>query len=355
LAIKINKATSDRWASIDLSDIEFGNVFSDHMFHQRWRNGVWTEGGLAPHGKIQISPAALGLHYSQAVFEGLKAYRGTSDNVIRLFRPDKNAARLQASCDRLCIPQVSTEYFLEAISALVSLDKKWVPDNRSQSLYLRPILFGSEAHLSVRPARSYEFFIIAAPVSEYFDRAGPGISLRAEDHYTRAAPGGMGAAKTGGNYASTLRATEDGLEKGFDQILWLDSKRHCFIEEAGHMNIFFRIGEKVLTPALTGTILPGVTRDSIITLLDDWGVQTEEKKISIDELKNAMKSGELVEAFGAGTAAVVVPIRRIEHRSTSILIPNLDSNTLCNRLYDELTGIQYGEIADRYNWMTKIC
>ena len=320
------------------------------MFRRQWKDGQWGEGSVVPHEKIQISPGCLGLHYGQAVFEGLKAYRGTRDNVIRLFRPERNAARLEASCERLCIPAIAPDDFLEAISTLVSVEKEWVPNSRSETLYLRPLVFGSEGHLSVRPATSYEFLIIAAPVSEYFDRGGPGISLKAEDHFTRAAPGGMGAAKTGGNYASTLRPTGDGLANGYDQILWLDSEEHQFIEEAGQMNIFFRIGDTVITPPLAGTILPGVTRDSILSLLGEWGIENEERRISIAELKDAKRKDNLVEVFGAGTAAVVAPIKRIEFKRESIVVPDAAPDALCNRLYNELTGIQYGEIPDHYGW-----
>jgi len=324
------------------------------MFRQRWRAGRWEEGSVVPHEKIEISPGCLGVHYGQAVFEGLKAYRGTQDDTIRLFRPDRNAKRLSDSCDRLCIPRVPLDYFIEAISTLVSIEREWVPKSRTQTLYLRPLIFGSEGHLSVRPATSYEFIIIAAPVSEYFDRDGPGILLKAEDSFTRAAPGGMGAAKTGGNYASTLKPTGDGLATGYDQILWLDSEEHRFIEEAGQMNIFFRLGNKVITPPLSGTILPGVTRDSILLLLAEWGIETEERRIPIDELKQAEKEKALIEVFGAGTAAVVAPIKQIEFKGEAIRIPQPSSDSFCTRLYKQLTGIQYGEIPDRYGWTVHI-
>ena len=350
MSITVHKSPSPRHSSIDLSTVGFGNVFTDHMFRRQWKEGHWREGSIVPHENIPISPGCLGLHYGQAVFEGLKAYRGTQDNIIRLFRPDRNAARLAASCERLCIPTISADDLLEAISTLVAVEKEWVPHSRSETLYLRPLVFGSEGHLSVRPATSYEFLIIAAPVSEYFDRRGPGISLKAEDYFTRAAPGGMGAAKTGGNYASTLRPTGDGLANGYDQILWLDSEQHQFIEEAGQMNIFFRIGDKVITPPLAGTILPGVTRDSILRLLGEWGIESEERRISIAELRDAKKKNHLVEVFGAGTAAVVVPIKNIEFKRESIVVPDPTPEALCNRLYNELTGIQYGEISDQYGW-----
>ncbi len=352
--IRIEEVAESRLSELDFSKIEFGNVFSDHLFRRNWEEGAWQEASLIPYQSIPVNPAALGLHYGQAVFEGLKAYRGTQDGIIRLFRPDRNAERLQRSCERLCIPTVPTDDFLNAIQALVSLDRDWVPASRLQTLYLRPILFGSEGHLAVRPSRTYEFWILAAPVSEYFDRAGPGISLKAEDRFTRAAPGGMGAAKTGGNYAATLRPTGDSLAGGFNQVLWLDAHEHHFIEEAGQMNIFFRLGDTVVTPPLSGTILPGVTRDCVLTLIDEWGLAREERRISMDEIRDASQRGLLSEAFGAGTAAVVAPVQSIQYRGTDIEVPDPGSDSLSKRLYDELTGIQYGEVSDRHGWTVDV-
>jgi len=348
--ISVKKTTSSRLSSLTSMKIEFGNVFSDHYYRQKWSNGKWQEANISPLEDIAINPAALGLHYGQAVFEGLKAYRGTRDNRIRLFRPEKNAIRLTHSCERLCIPVVPIDSFLEAIMTLVSIEHDWVPASRLQSLYLRPLLFGSEGHLSVRPANSYEFLVLAAPVSEYFDRSGPGIRLKAEDRFTRAAPGGMGAAKTGGNYASTLRPTGDSLNQGFDQVLWLDSHEHNYVEEAGQMNIFLRFKDHVVTPPLSGTILPGVTRECVLTLLDEWGLSGQERRVSMEEIAEAIENEYLLEAFGAGTAAVIAPVKTISYRSANIEFPDLGGEALAQRLYNEITGIQYGEIPDRHQW-----
>lgn len=354
VSIKVKKNTNLKYKSLDLDSVGFGNIFTDHMFRQSWHNGSWNEGSIVPHEPLSLSPGCLGLHYGQSVFEGLKAYRGSQDNIIRVFRPWQNGARFEMSCERLCIPPIPVDFFVEAISALVTVEREWVPKSRSNSLYVRPLIFASEGHLSVRPATSYEFLIITAPVSEYFHRDGPGITLKAEDQFTRAAPGGMGAAKTGGNYASTLKATGDGLISGYDQILWLDSKEHRYVEEAGHMNIFFRIADKVVTPPLAGTILPGVTRDSILYLLKEWKIEYEERPISVDELMIAEKEGTLFEAFGAGTAAVVAPIKNIEFKGDQIIVPDPNKDAICSRLYSELTNIQYGETDDRYGWMLDI-
>ena len=352
--IQIEKTAKSRLGEVDFSKVEFGNVFSDHMFSQKWEDGAWQSARIIPYGPVALNPAALGLHYGQTVFEGLKAYRGTRDGILRLFRPEKNGKRLVQSCERLCIPAIRVEDFIEAVTALVSLDRDWVPKSRLQTLYLRPILFGTEGHLAVRPASAYDFLIVAAPVSEYFDRAGPGIYLKAEDRFTRAAPGGTGAAKTSGNYAATLRPTGDSLAEGFNQVLWLDAHEHGYVEEAGQMNIFFRIDDTVVTPSLSGTILPGVTRESVLALLEEWGIHTEERRISMEEIQDASKDGILREAFGAGTAAVVAPVRSIQYRGVDIAVPDAAPDMLCSRLYDELTGIQYGEVADRYGWTVPI-
>ncbi len=354
MSIRIKKTKNPKHTASNLEAVGFGNTFTDHMFRQSWDNGSWREGSIVPHEPLSLSPGCLGLHYGQSVFEGLKAYRGSHDNVIRVFRPWQNGARFKTSCERLCIPSMSVDLFVEAISALVAVETTWVPKSRSHSLYIRPLIFGSEGHLSVRPATSFEFVIIAAPVSEYFHHNGPGITLKAEDKFTRAAPGGMGSAKTGGNYASTLKAIGDGLNSGYDQILWLDSKEHRYIEEAGHMNIFFRIKDKIITPPLAGTILPGVTRNSILQLLNEWRIEYEERPISIDELMISEKEGTLFEAFGAGTAAVVAPIKNIEFKGHQISVPDSTEKTICSRLYKELTSMQYGETDDRYGWMLEI-
>jgi len=332
-------------------DPGFGNVFSDHMLVREWIDGEWGNPMITPRAPIAVEPSALGIHYGQSVFEGLKAYRGSQDDVIRLFRPDRNASRLEASSTRLCIPTLPTEEFIECIRQLVATDADWVPKEREHALYVRPMVFASEGHLAVRPASRYQLVITTAPVAPYFSSSSRALRLKAESRFTRAAPGGTGSAKTSGNYAPTLRPMAAAAEEGFDQILWLDAQEHAFAEEAGQMNIFFRIGDEVITPELSGTILPGVTRESALTLLEDWGIKTSTRRISMMELVEASHQGSLLEIFGAGTAAVIASVASISHLGHEITAAPDSGDSLGQRLREALLGIQYGEIADPHNWV----
>lgn len=332
-------------------ELGFGNVFSDHMLVRDWADGEWGRASIIPREPIPVEPSALGLHYGQSVFEGLKAYRGSLDGVIRLFRPDRNAARFEASSARLCIPTVPTEEFIECIRQLVAADAEWVPTEREHALYVRPMVFASEGHLSVRPAHRYKLVITTAPVAPYFSSRSRALRLKAESRFTRAAPGGTGSAKTSGNYAPTLWPMASAAKEGFDQILWLDAQEHAFAEEAGQMNIFFRIGDEVVTPELSGTILPGVTRESALSLLEDWGLKATTRRISMAELAQASEEGSLLEIFGAGTAAVIASVASISHLGKEISAAPPSNGSLAERLREELLGIQYGERADPHNWI----
>lgn len=344
------KKVSDLGA-IQGQDPGFGNVFSDHMLVREWVDGEWGQPMITPRAPIPVEPSALGIHYGQSVFEGLKAYRGSQDEAIRLFRPDRNAARLEASSTRLCIPTLPTEEFIECICQLVATDAEWVPKEREYALYVRPMVFASEGHLAVRPASRYQLVITTAPVAPYFSSRSRALRLKAESRFTRAAPGGTGSAKTSGNYAPTLRPMAAAAEEGFDQILWLDAQEHAFAEEAGQMNIFFRIGDEVVTPALSGTILPGVTRESALTLLEDWGIKASTRRVSMTELVEASDDGSLLEIFGAGTAAVIASVASISHLGHEITAAPVSGDSLGGRLREALLGIQYGEIADPHNWV----
>ena len=335
-------------------ELGFGNVFSDHMLVRDWAHGEWGRAAITPREPISVEPSALGIHYGQSVFEGLKAYRGTHDGVIRLFRPDRNAARLEASSERLCIPTLPAEEFIECIRQLVATDAAWVPKEREHALYVRPMVFASEGHLAVRPARSYKLVITTAPVAPYFSSRSRALRLKAESRFTRAASGGTGAAKTSGNYAPTLWPMASAAEEGFDQILWLDAQEHAFAEEAGQMNIFFRIGDEVVTPELSGTILPGVTRESALRLLEDWGIKATTRRVSMMELAKASEEGSLLEIFGAGTAAVIASVASISHLGKEISAVPDASGSLAERLREELLGIQYGERPDPHNWIRAV-
>ena len=347
--LKITRATHSRLSTVDFDNLGFGDIFSDHMFSLRYEDGQWCHPEILPYGKIELEPGTATLHYGQSVFEGLKAFRG-SDDIIRIFRPDQNARRLISSCQRLCIPPIDEDVFLAAIDALVSLDYEWMPRQRGQAFYIRPLIFGTETHLEVRPSRSFRFIIMTSPVRAYFDAGTGGVALQVEESFTRSAPGGMGAVKTAGNYAASLYPTEQGIKQGLAQALWLDAVEHKYVEEVGAMNIFFRINDNIVTPELRGTILPGVTRASVITLLRDTGHQVEERRITIDEVVDAIADDSLQEAFGAGTAAIIAPVGKLNYRNQTLIVNNNQTGPVTRWLYDQLTGIQLGEVEDRHGW-----
>jgi len=345
----ITQVSQSRLSDVDFDNLGFGSTFADHMFAMTWRDGEWSDAGIIPFADFAISPAALGLHYGQSIFEGLKAYRGT-DNAIRLFRPDMNYKRLMNSCGRLLMPTFDQELFVDALTQLTQTDVDWVPRKRGQSYYLRPLMVATEPSLLVRAASEYRFMIMASPSREFFDENIPAVSLKVEQHYTRAAPGGMGYAKTAGNYAAALAPGQASLDEGHDQVLWLDGREHRYVEEVGQMNIFFRFKDRVVTPELRGTILPGVTRDSVLQLLRDRDIACEERVVDIEEITSGIRSGELIEAFGTGTAAVVAPVGRLTHNDEHFDIGGRKAGELALSLYDELLGIQHGSVADRHGW-----
>jgi branched-chain amino acid aminotransferase len=338
-------------AETAFDSLGFGDAFSDHMLLCDWADGEWKSPRIVPREPLKVDPAALGLHYGQSVFEGLKAYRGTADNRIRLFRPDRNAQRLAASCNRLCIPAPAPDQLIDWISSLVAVEAKWIPEKFGEALYIRPMIFATEGHLAVRPANQYTLVIVAAPVGQYFAQYGRPVRVTAEDRYPRATPGGTGAAKTAGNYGATLKPMFEAASQGFDQILWLDGDEHAFAEEAGQMNIFFRIGNEVITPELSGTILPGVTRDSVLSLLKQWGIKATARRISMAELRKATESENLLEIFGAGTAAVVVPVDSIQYQDFDIRARPPSANSISQRLFQSLLAIQHGQVDDTNNWI----
>lgn len=345
--IPTQRVESSRIGSVNFDDPGFGDVFADHMFQMDYRDGQWRDARILPYGPFSIEPGALCLHYGQAVFEGLKAFIG-DDGVTRVFRPDRNAARLAESCRRLCIPPFEASVFLDAIDRLVRIDRDWIPRQRGQALYIRPLIVATESNLNVRPAREYRFFIMTSPVRAYF--TGGAVHLKAERRYTRAAPGGMGYAKTAGNYAASLLPGSESLRDGHDQVLWLDGVDHRHVEEVGQMNIFFKIDGKVLTPDLRGTILPGVTRESVIALLRERGIECEERRIDIDEVIRAADEGRLEEAFGAGTAAVIVPVGRISVDDRTVTINEGTPGELAQALREHIVDIQRGDAPDVHGW-----
>ena len=347
--MEIHNTKQSRINEIDFENIQFGSLFSDHMFAMEFIDGEWQNHRIEPFGLINVNPVSASLHYGQAIFEGMKAYRGV-DGEIRIFRPEMNHRRLSASCERMCMPLIDEDTFIDSIRELVRLDHQWVPPGEKQALYVRPVLFADEAQLDVRPANRYRYLVITSPVGGYFGGEFPAVSLKAEEKYTRAIQGGTGFAKAGGNYAATFLASKEGRENGYAQILWLDGVKHKFIEEVGQMNICFYLNNRFVTPELRGTILPGVTRDSVLQLVSDMGIECEERLVDIEEIIDGVKDNTLHEAFGCGTAAVITAVGSIGYRDTLYKINDGKAGDLSRKLYNLIVGIQRGEIEDTYGW-----
>lgn len=352
--IKITLTTAPKAKPADDTALGFGKVFTDHMFLMNYDEGQgWHDPRIVPYGPIELSPAAMCLHYGQEVFEGLKAYRTAEDNIL-LFRPDKNMARLNVSNERLCIPQIDEAFCVEAIRKLVEVDKDWVPKADGASLYIRPFIFAVDPFLGVHAAKQLLFCVICSPVGSYYAEGLNPVKIYVEQNYVRAVKGGMGFAKTGGNYAASLKAQAEAEKENYSQVLWLDGIDRKYIEEVGAMNIFFKIGDEIITPALQGSILNGITRMSAIDLLKSWGYTVTERAISIDELAESYDKGLLKECFGTGTAAVVSPVGVLKWGDKVMEINNNQIGQVSQKLYDNLTGIQWGKVADTMNWTVKV-
>ncbi|MDE0470970.1 MAG: branched-chain amino acid aminotransferase, partial [Ekhidna sp.] len=328
----------------------FGKDFSDHMFVADYKNGEWQNLKITPYQDFAISPASATLHYAQSIFEGLKAHKNKNGEIL-VFRPDANAKRLIKSAERMCIPPIPEDLFLEAIDRLLALDKEWVPDSPGTSLYIRPFLFADEVFIGVRPSETYKFMIITGPVGGYYSEP---VKVKIEKHFTRASKGGVGYAKTAGNYAASLYPAQKANEQGYHQLIWTDSQNHEFIEESGTMNIMFVIDGKLITPPTSDSILPGITRESALILARDWGLKVEERPVRVDEVIKATKNNTLTEAFGIGTAATVSHIQTIGYEGEDFELPPVKTRKVSNRLLDALTKIKLGETEDPYGWIRKI-
>ena len=338
----------------DESKLGFGNIFTDHMFIMEFNGDKgWEHARIEKFHDIAVSPAANVFHYGQEVFEGMKAYYNNGE--ILIFRPDMNAKRINNSLQRLCMPKINEGDFVEAVKKFVEVEKDWVPKADGTTLYLRPFVIGLDSKLGVHPSSNYYFMIIAAPSGAYYARGIAPVSIWVEDEYVRAVRGGVGFTKTGGNYAASLLGQEKAEEHGCEQTLWLDGVERQYIEEVGSMNICFKIDGKVVTPMLNGSILPGVTRDSVITLCKDFGYEVEERRVSLDELMKAADSGKLEECFGTGTACVISPVGYLVNKDKEIVINEGKIGSLSQKLYDTLTGIQYNKLEDKHGWRVKVC
>lgn len=338
----------------DETKLAFGKNFSDHMFLMDYsKDKGWHDARIVPYGPLSLEPSTNVLHYGQGVFEGLKAYR-TKENKILLFRPSENAKRMQSSCERLCIPQIPEDDIVQAIIETVKVDQDWVPRTDGASLYIRPFIISTDPFLGVHPSATYMFIIILSPSGAYYPTGINPTSIYVEDFYKRASKGGMGHVKTMGNYAASLIAQEKALTLNCIQTLWLDAHDSKYIEEVGAMNVFFVIDHKVVTPALSGSILPGITRKSTLEIAKSLGYEVEEKRISIDDVIKALQENRMQECFGTGTAAVISPVGELIYKDKKYMINNNRIGSVSQKLYDTLTGTQYGRLADKFNWMVEV-
>lgn len=334
----------------DAEKLSFGRAFAEHMFTIRYSEKQgWHDAKIEKYGSFNMDPAACVFHYSQEIFEGLKAYKAP-DGRILLFRPEQNARRMNRSAQKLCMPELPEEIFLKALKDLILEDQDWIPDLPGTSLYIRPTMIATEAFLGVSPAKEYLFYIIMSPVGPYFKAGFNPVSIYVEDQLVRAAVGGVGDIKTGGNYAASLLGGIKAEKKGFSQVLWLDAKEHKYIEEVGAMNVFFVFGEKVVTPMLTGSILPGITRDSVIKLAREIGYEVEERRISMEEVLEGIKNKKLTEMFGSGTAAVISPVGLLQYKDTNYYINDNQVGRITRTFYEHLVDIQYGRAEDKLGW-----
>ena len=354
LNIRIEKTTAPKAKPQDESKLGFGKIFTDHMFVMNYETGKgWFDPRVVPYQSLSLDPSAMVFHYGQEMFEGLKAYR-TEDGRVLMFRPNKNIERANNTNKRICIPEIPEEDFLQAMQAVVSVDKDWIPTAPGTSLYIRPFIIATDPFLGVRPSDTYLFIVILSPVGAYYASGLDPVKIWIEDEYVRAVKGGIGEAKTGGNYVASLKAQMKAHDEGYSQVLWLDGVERKYIEEVGAMNIFFKINGKVVTPMLNGSILPGVTRASCIELCKSWGYEVEERRISGDELVDAARTGALEECWGSGTAAVISPVGNLRFEDEVMEIGGGNIGPLSQRLYDTVTGIQTGKVEDTFGWTVEV-
>lgn len=338
----------------DESKLGFGKIFTDHFFTMKYHaDRGWYDAMIEPYRPLSLDPTAMCLHYGQEIFEGLKAYRGKNDQIF-FFRPYENIKRMNISAERLCMPKVDPELFMNAMKKLVLIEKEWIPHTRGASLYIRPTMIATEKALGVHAANEYLFFIVVGPVGVYYPQGFSPTSMYVTDEYVRAVRGGIGYIKAAANYAASLKASNIAMEKGFTQVLWLDAVERKYIEEVGTSNVFFLIGDELITPPLGGSILPGVTRDSVIQIAKTWNIRVSERPISMDELLDASAKGSLKEAFASGTAAIISPIGKISYKERNIIINNEKTGALAEKLYNEILQIQYGEKDDPYGWRVAV-
>jgi branched-chain amino acid aminotransferase len=346
LDIKITKTSKSRLPETDLSNLVFGRTFSDHMLVADYADGEWKNFEILPYGEITVSPGISALHYGQSFFEGIKAYKH-SDGKVSIFRPDKNAKRFNKSAERLCMPTIPEDVFLQSLAAVVDIDRDWIPAEAGHSLYIRPFMFATDQYLGVAPSKTYKYMVLLCPVGPYFTKP---LRVKIETHYTRSAEGGMGYAKSSGNYGGSMYPAKKATEEGFDQLIWTDAKEHKYIEEMGAANAMFVLDGKLITPLAEDTILDGVTRDTVIALANDWGFPVEERKVSIAEIIEGAKSGKLTDAFGAGTAATIAPVGSINYDGEEYTLIDPSQREFSQKVLKTLDAIRYGNGPDTHGW-----
>ncbi|NLJ15691.1 MAG: branched-chain amino acid aminotransferase [Clostridiales bacterium] len=353
--IRLQLTNTPKQKPVDETKLGFGHIFTDHMFLMNYKTGKgWHDARIVPHQNLNLAPSAMCLHYAQEIFEGLKAYR-RDDGEIQLFRPEENFKRMNVSAKRLVIPQLPhEEEMVEALMKYIDIERDWVPRTKGASLYIRPFVIAVDPYLGVKPADEYLFIIIASPSGAYYSDGFNPVDIYVEKHYVRAVKGGMGFTKTGGNYAASLAAQDEAHQQNYSQVLWLDGIENKYIEEVGSMNIFFIINGEIVTPELQGSVLPGITRKSVLELCKSWGYKVSESRISIDEISDYYDKGQLDEVFGTGTAAVISPVGHLKWGDKVMLINEGKIGEVSRKIYDTLTGIQYGDLPDEFGWTRKL-
>jgi branched-chain amino acid aminotransferase len=346
LDIKITKTNHSRLHETDFNNLPFGKTFSDHMFVADYADGEWKNFQIVPYGEIGLSPAISSLHYGQSFFEGIKAYKH-EDGQVTVFRPDKNAIRFNKSAERLCMPTLPEEIFIQSIAAVVDIDRDWVPAKANHALYIRPFMFATDPFLGVAPSSTYKYMVLLCPVGPYFSKT---LRVKIETFYTRSAEGGMGYAKSSGNYGGSMYPAKKATEEGFDQLIWTDAKDHQYIEEMGAANVMFVLDGTLITPSTRDTILDGVTRDTVLTLAREWGMPVEERRVSVAEIIEGAKTGKLQDAFGAGTAATIAAVGSISHNGEEYFLSDPKTREFSQKVLKELDNIKYGRATDAHGW-----
>jgi branched-chain amino acid aminotransferase len=350
ISIKVNKVERSRITDVDWDNLPFGKVFSDHMLVMDYKDGVWHDPEIVPFESLSMHPATSAIHYGQSIFEGMKANKNENNEVL-IFRPEMNAKRFTESCKRICMPQIPESTFIQLIQKVVDIDREWVPSKEGHSLYIRPFMFATDDFIGIKPSDTYKFIIFTCPVGAYYSQP---VNVKIEEYYTRAAQGGVGRAKTAGNYAASLYPAKLAQEQGFHQLIWTDAAEHKYIEESGTMNIVFEIDGKLVTPSEDmDTILRGVTKRAVVDIARHWGVEVEERRVTVEEVVTALREGRVTDAFGAGTAATIAQVAKIGFREELFELPDVTSRTLSNKIKTYLTDLKSGKVEDELNWLLK--